>query len=345
MAKQSKLSMGNLIPFTIAGFIFGLVYNALFYPHTLVEFAEAATIGLILGTFGGTLELTIVKRWLRHSPLILSLALRTVIYAFVVVFVLLLVLSVEPSANGECSYFQCLLDYVNSPLFARDLLFSTIFCFITIFSVHVVYLIGIHNFRRLVTGRYHQPRELYAIFMFVDLRSSTTIAEKLGHEKFSSLLRHFFNDIADPIYGAKGEVYQYVGDEVVIVWPGKKDANWLGCYEGMQQVVKKKAPEYLKRYGVVTEFKAGVHGGLVIVTEIGSMKRSYVYHGDVLNTASRIQDQCNQSGFELLVSEDLLNSISDNRQIEFEKVGALPLRGKSEEITIYGFDKRNNRED
>jgi adenylate cyclase len=54
--------------------------------------------------------------------------------------------------------------------------------------------------------------------MFVDLLSSTTIAEALGNEKYHNLLHDFYADITNPIIYNKGEIYQYVGDEVIVSW-------------------------------------------------------------------------------------------------------------------------------
>jgi len=54
--------------------------------------------------------------------------------------------------------------------------------------------------------------------MFVDLLSSTTIAEALGNEKYHNLLHDFYADITNPIIYNKGKIYQYVGDEVIVSW-------------------------------------------------------------------------------------------------------------------------------
>lgn len=340
MREQAKLTFEGLVPFAAAGILFGLVYNALFYPHTLVEYAEAGTIGLLLGLAGGITEETLLRQWFHQRPFSQTLVVRTALYSAVVAVSLTLVLSIEPAIQGECSYPQCVADSLTGPLFLRDLVFSTLFFFPTVFTAQLVLLVGTRNFGRLILGKYRQPREIYAVFMFVDIRASTTIAERLGHERFSAFLRDFFNDISSAIHEAKGEVYQYVGDEVVIVWPGDqalKGPYWFACYKAMRAALEKVAPVYRESYGVTPVFKAGVHGGLVVVTEVGTLQRAHVYHGDVLNTASRIQAKCNEAGYDLLVSESLVAGIRSGRRDEFERVGAVPLRGKTEEVVIYGF--------
>ena len=69
---------------------------------------------------------------------------------------------------------------------------------------------------RFLIGKYHQPREEQRIFMFMDMKSSTSIAEQIGNKQSFNLLNDLFNDITDAILASDGEIYQYVGDEVVI---------------------------------------------------------------------------------------------------------------------------------
>jgi class 3 adenylate cyclase len=174
--------------------------------------------------------------------------------------------------------------------------------------------------------------------MFVDLRSSTSIAERLGHERYSAFLRDFFNDVADAIHRTRGEVYQYVGDEIVIVWPGDRGSSrWLACFESMRDALAAAAAGYQARYGAVPEFKAGVHGGQVVVTEVGTLRRAHVYHGDVLNAASRIQAKCNETGFGLLASKEVVARMSPGDAARFDEVGDVLLEGKSEGVIIYGL--------
>lgn len=90
---------------------------------------------------------------------------------------------------------------------------------------------------------YRKPfSEVERIFMFLDIRSSTTIAEELGHVQYFALLNDFFRDIAEPISKNKGHIYQYVGDEVVVSWPlddGLNNANCLKCFFDIGDIMEK----------------------------------------------------------------------------------------------------------
>lgn len=339
MRRRARIVLEGVAPFVVAGLLFGILYNTLFYPHAFLEYVEAATIGSVLGLIAGLAEQQPhLRRWFQERSFGLTIVVRTLAYSVSTALVLSLVLSIEPALNGECRYANCVVDFVRGPLFARDLLFSTAFVFIAVFTAQVVLLVGTRNFGRLLAGRYRTPREIRAEFMFVDLRGSTAIAETLGHERYSRLLRDFFADIQPAIDQSNGEVYQYVGDEVVIVWPGRRaSARWLECFGGMRAGIAAKRSHYLREYGLVPEFKAGVHAGAAVVGEVGTLQRAHVYHGDVLNTAARIQSKCNELGFDLLASNDALSVLPPDQQARFEPLAPVSLRGKAETVTIHAL--------
>ena len=65
----------------------------------------------------------------------------------------------------------------------------------------------------------------------------------------------------------------------------------------------------LNKYLVIPGFKAGMHVGMATVGEIGILKKEIAFSGDVLNTTSRIQNECNKYNTDLLISEELLNML------------------------------------
>jgi adenylate cyclase len=333
-----------MLPFATTGILFGLLYNTLFYPRTFVEYAEAGTIGLFLGVTVGLAEQTVLLGRLQGLAVGLSIAIRGFLYVAVVVVTLSLVLSIEPASLGQCAYVECVGAYVRGPDFLRDLGFSTLFLFPVVLTAQVVLLVGTRNFGRLLVGRYRKPRVLEATFMFVDLRGSTGLAEKLGHEAYSALLRDLFTDASHAVHRAKGEVYQFVGDEVVLVWPRSRvAARWLDCFVALRDLIEARRTVYERRYHTVPEFKAGVHSGEVVLTQVGALQRALVYHGDVLNTAARIQSKCNELGYDLLVSEVALGRMNDETRDLFRLVGDLPLRGKAEPVSVFGFKGAQRR--
>ncbi|MCH8330619.1 MAG: adenylate/guanylate cyclase domain-containing protein [Bacteroidetes bacterium] len=187
-----------------------------------------------------------------------------------------------------------------------------------------------------IRGKYHSPREETRIFMFVDLKSSTTIAEKLGNKKYYELLRDYFADVTDPIIYNKGQIYQYAGDEVIISWhmkEGIENDNCLKCYFDMKAEIDSKEDKYLERYGLVPEFKAGLHYGIVTAGEIGIIKRDITFSGDVLNTTSRIQTQCNEHQVQILSSKELLGRLK-MKGFKQKDLGSIALKGREEQVEL-----------
>ena len=73
--------------------------------------------------------------------------------------------------------------------------------------------------------------------MFLDMKSSTTIAESLGHVKYFEMLKEYYSDLSDPIIKYSGEIYQYVGDEIVVSWKlknGLQNNNCIQCFFAMK---------------------------------------------------------------------------------------------------------------
>ena len=186
-----------------------------------------------------------------------------------------------------------------------------------------------------------KPKEEVRIFMFLDLKSSTTIAEKLGHVKYYNLLNDFFYDVSEPIIKSKGEIYQYVGDEITVSWllgDGIQDTNCIRCFFEIIEVIKKFGGKYQDHYGFIPEFKAGLHYGTVTTGKVGAEKKELVYTGDVLNTTSRIQELCNSYNEKLLISKTLLDHLSIQKEFKIKKIGEITLRGRKNTEILFGIE-------
>lgn len=180
------------------------------------------------------------------------------------------------------------------------------------------------------------PAPNYSFFVSRD-NSSTSIAEQLGDETCHSLLKDFFADLTTPILENKGNIYQYVGDEVVVAWnyeDGKENLHCLKCFFEMKLQIQKKKEKYMRRYGLVPTFKAGIHCGRVIADEIGIIKRDITYSGDVLNTTSRILNKCSEFKEDLIASADLVTELNASDKYILRPLGAIKLKGKEKEVML-----------
>ena len=173
--------------------------------------------------------------------------------------------------------------------------------------------------------------------MFIDMKSSTTIAEKLLHKKFSYLVQDIFNDMA-VVDNYNGEIYQYLGDGAIISWnikKGLKRNNYLKAYYAFINVISKREKYYQRKYDLIPKFKAGMHVGKVMVLQVGQIRRDISYNGDTLNTTARIESMCNENRQNLLVSGDLHDMMKNQEGYSFKNIGNIKLKGKRKAIDIY----------
>ena len=200
---------------------------------------------------------------------------------------------------------------------------------------------GPGNILKIFFGSFYKPVEEERIFIFIDLKSSTQYAELLGHEKYSHLIQDCFADITPEVYRHKADIYQYVGDEIVLTWEMSAEnfRNSLRLFFGFRKKMQKKSDIYLRKYGFVPEFKAGLNAGKVMVAEVGVIKKEIAYHGDVVNTASRIQMECNVFKKSLLASEFVIDRMPELHKYKIEYVSQVKLKGKRASVNIYSIDK------
>jgi adenylate cyclase len=230
--------------------------------------------------------------------------------------------------------------YLSARVFSV-IVFWGIACMLALFILQINEKFGQGVLINFLLGRYHRPKEDKRIFMFMDLKSSTTHAEKLGHIRYSQLIQDCFFDLTDIVLSYEAKIYQYVGDEVVLSWDVEKGINHQNCLKtffAYDNLLQRKSAYYKNKYGVIPEFKAGLNLGAVTVAEVGEIKKELAYHGDVLNTAARIQGRCNEYNKKLLVSEELKNNFEKQPTYGFEFLGDVILKGKEEPVNIYAVN-------
>lgn len=229
--------------------------------------------------------------------------------------------------------------YLGSTENLKNFLFWLLIGVATIVGIQIKDKYGPGNFSKFLLGKYFHPKEENRIFMFLDIRSSTAIAEQLEEVQYFEFLRDFFNDVTPAILRSQGNIYKYVGDEIIINWTykeGFKSGNCVTVFFDIKEKIRKRARHYKTQYNVEPSFKVGIHAGKTVVGEIGMIKRDITYSGDVLNTASRIQSMCNDCGVDILYSKKVAEHLQlDSSTYHQESIGEVRLRGKKEELELF----------
>jgi len=150
-------------------------------------------------------------------------------------------------------------------------------------------------------------------------------------------------DLSVAVIDYAGTIYQYAGDEMIICWKlkeGLKKNNTIECFFAMKRALKMHAEKYNNLFGVLPQFKAGVHYGMVTAGEIGSLKKEIIFTGDVLNTSARIQALCNQYHADLLVSEDFISLLQLPDDYMITPIGETLLKGRSNPTLLFSISKQ-----
>ncbi len=342
---ETKKSILNIATSTIIMGAIGLLYVVVFgkpHPHAVLN---GIVIGIIIGSVSSVAEIYIFSRNRQRLSFLVMLIVRSFFYvALVSVTVIIVILLHEMWMHGttvrQAFAMPEFENFLHGGEFVQVVVYALGMSFMVNFVRQVNRLLGHNALITFITGKYHQPIEEDRIFMFLDLKSSTAIAEKLGNKQYHNFLNDFFHDISAAIVESRGTIYQYVGDEVVVTWTkvkGLKDANCINCYFRICAAVHLQAEKYEKGYGFLPTFKAGFHYGPVISGEIGDIKREIVYHGDTVNTAARIRSECTRFKKDLLLSAELLRELTITDYYSPESIGKIKLRGKREEMELFSI--------
>ena len=170
---------------------------------------------------------------------------------------------------------------------------------------------------------------------------STPLAERIGPGAIHAFLNRVFRIASDPIDDHAGEVYQYVGDEIVITWTmadGHPRARPIACFFAIERALAQAAGDFEREFGTVPRLRAALHAGPVITGEVGGSRRAIVFHGDVMNTTSRIENATRELNRPFLVSADALDRIEGKEQYVCMDLGPRTLRGREGEMRLYSVE-------
>lgn len=336
---------GLIFSNTLLLMIIGIIYLLPKWNFHFDAVIIGGMMGLVIGLVSSVVEILLFANYYRRIKFYQLLLLRLIFYFLLIsgtitFFIVMYQSYMQGSDFEEAFYNVNIQAYLFSTVFFFDILFVFAIVFLISFIRQINRLFGRNILLYFITGKYHQPIEENRIFMFLDIKGSTAIAEKLGHRKYHNFLNEFFFDITPAIVQSNGEIYQYIGDEVVVTWTEKKglhDYECIKCFFRVTAIIQLLAEKYRTKYGLVPEFKAGMHYGPVIIGEIGDIKREIVFNGDTMNAGARIQSECNNYNRRLLLSADLLKKLGMNNVLTPEYIGKLKLRGKESETELYGI--------
>jgi adenylate cyclase len=310
----------------------------------LVSLAISIPIGvidaLLMASWIGGIEMFLLPRasmrWLDALPFAAVVVLKTLVYGVIAGAVL---------AGQPGERLLGVVNIYNARTGLIAVCLSLVAVSVVVMMFQAAGLVGYRTFMALLLGKYRRPSAERRFFLFVDVVGSTAIAERLGALEAHRFLAAVFSAVAEPIELCRGEIYQYVGDEIVITWvepDGVADARALRCFFAMRAALAAEGHRFVQRFGVDPELRAALHLGEVIAGEVGQVRRAIVFHGDVMNTTGRLEQATREVGCFFIASAEALASLAPPPEIRTHDLGSLVLRGRVEPIHAFCVEHSNS---
>lgn len=354
----------QIIPFGVIWLVFGIIFLVIEYAATkgmdysahgaiklnyqIVLFALPAVT--LVGFIIGIIELLFINNLFAKKSFFFKVIGKLILYSFLLFVIICITYPIAASLELKTNILNVevwtkFLKYLNSITFFSTGFQMAVSLIFTLFYYEISEKVGANAFWNFIIGKYHKPKNELRIFMFVDMKSSTAIAEKIGHQQYFKLLKWYYNIISEGVIKYSGEIYQYVGDEMVVSWKVSVAKNNENCIKGffkMKDDLMKQKQLFINEFKDFPKFKAGIHVGEVTTGEIGRLKKDIIFTGDTLNTTARIQSLCNDFSVDLLVSESLLKILELEPIFSPKFIAHQKLRGKEKPVKLYTITKNPN---
>ena len=221
------------------------------------------------------------------------------------------------------------------------IVFSVVCVILANLIIGIANIIGPRALLNFVTGRYHSPIEENRFVLFVDIAGSTGLAERLGGVGIHRLLDRTFRLLTLAVVDYRGEVLNYVGDEVIVTWRedgGAIECRPLRCFMAMREELARASNQLEREFGAAPRIRGSLHFGPVIIGEIGDVKRAIVFNGDVMNTAARLEELSRNVDGGFLASRAAMERFNSPPPFAVRDLGRLPIRGRVDGIDVVGID-------
>jgi len=188
-----------------------------------------------------------------------------------------------------------------------------------------------------------------ATILFSDIRSFTTISERLSAEELVKSLNTYFNIMVNIIIEHNGTIDKFIGDAIMAIFgapvkhdddPLKAVLTGLNMIKNLQGFNKKQIALNRQPFRI----GVGINTGEVVVGNIGStQKLDYTCIGDAVNLASRLEGLTKMYGVPIIISQFTYQETKD--EIDARELDSVRVKGKLKPVKIYQpLDKNVDRD-
>jgi len=192
---------------------------------------------------------------------------------------------------------------------------------------------------------------LTVTILFTDIRSFTSISEKMDAQALVGLLNEYFTEMVGIVMQEDGVVDKYIGDAIMAVFgapvPKPNDAeNAVRAAVRMRHALATLNARLKERGLPPLRTGIGIHTGEVVAGNIGSEARmEYTVIGDAVNLASRLESNTKELGVNILISDDTYKLVRE--KVVARQVREITVKGRAKPVMTYevlGFEGQKGLE-
>ncbi len=175
--------------------------------------------------------------------------------------------------------------------------------------------------------------------LFSDIRSFTTISEKMEPRALLDFLNEYFSGMVESVMQHHGVVDKFIGDAIMAVFgaPVPQPDDPLHAVKAALEMRARlvKINETFAARGL-PEVRTGIglHSGQVVAGNMGHAERmEYTVIGDAVNLASRLEGMTKELKCDVVLSEDLYRQVESH--VEAEALHKIKVKGRDQEVMVY----------
>jgi class 3 adenylate cyclase/type III secretory pathway component EscR len=171
--------------------------------------------------------------------------------------------------------------------------------------------------------------------LFSDIRSFTTLSEKMTPEENFSFINSYLGAMGPVIRRNNGFIDKYIGDAIMAIFEKEEEALQAGV-EMLEtlNIYNEKNRNSVTRPPI--KIGIGIHTGSMMFGTVGEQHRmDSTVISDAVNLASRIESTTKLYGVNLLISEDIYNSLTNKDQFKIRYIDKITVKGKNIPIKVY----------
>jgi adenylate cyclase len=174
----------------------------------------------------------------------------------------------------------------------------------------------------------------YGTCLSTDAHEYTRLAERLAPQELGTLMNEYYRTVFEPVRAHDGTVLDVVGDSMLAIWtaaepdPAVRERACAAALDIGAAVDRFTGPELVE-----LPTRIGLHSGRFLLGNVGAINH-YEYRavGDIVNTASRLEQLNKHLGTRVLVSEDTVAGLAG---FLTRDLGTFLLAGKSKPLVVH----------